>query len=100
MAPIVLEKTGKYVKGNISITGGSVGLVRRQEDRPRQEPRVKLNRRVSIAREAVVSNLKAAIQEKHNEVIGYNEQLKEQGHPANAGRHHQPADELRVLPPE
>ncbi len=31
-----------------------------------------------VTREAVVAKLRAAIQARHNEVIGYNEQLKEQ----------------------
>ncbi|MDP4247320.1 MAG: chromosome segregation protein SMC [Bacteroidota bacterium] len=73
---IVLEKTGKYVKGKYSITGGSVGLFEGKKI-GRAKNLVKLNEEV-IALGAVVSSLKAAIQEKHNEVIGYNEQLKEQ----------------------
>ncbi|HEY4335743.1 MAG TPA: chromosome segregation protein SMC [Puia sp.] len=72
---VVLEKSGKYVKGKYSITGGSVGLFEGKKI-GRAKNLEKLGEEV-ISREAVVSKLKAAIQARHNEVIGYNEQLKE-----------------------
>jgi chromosome segregation protein len=73
---VVLEKTGKYVKGKYSITGGSVGLFEGKKI-GRAKNLEKLGEEVG-SREAVVAGLKAAIQARHNEVIGYNEQLKEQ----------------------
>lgn len=73
---VVLEKTGKYVKGKYSLTGGSVGLFEGKKI-GRAKNLEKLQDQIRSL-ESVVGNLKNAIQEKHNEVIGYNEQLKEQ----------------------
>jgi chromosome segregation protein len=73
---VVLEKSGKYVKGKYSLTGGSVGLFEGKKI-GRAKNLEKLREEI-IAQEAIVNGLKAAIQEKHAEVIGYNEQLKEQ----------------------
>ncbi len=72
---IVLEKTGKYVKGKYSLTGGSVGMfegkkIGRAKNLGRLQEEI-------VAQETVVNSLKFDIQAKHNEVIGYNEQLKE-----------------------
>jgi len=73
---VVLEKTGKFVKGKYSLTGGSVGLFEGKKI-GRAKNMEKL--REDIRRQQiVVGGLKSAIQEKHEEVIGYNEQLKEQ----------------------
>ncbi|MGB4844137.1 MAG: AAA family ATPase, partial [Ferruginibacter sp.] len=72
---VVLEKTGKYVKGKYSLTGGSVGLFEGKKI-GRAKNLEKLIEEI-ISQEAVVNNLKATIQERHNEVIGFNEQLKE-----------------------
>jgi chromosome segregation protein len=72
---VVLEKHGKYVKGKYSLTGGSVGLFEGKKI-GRAKNLEKLQEEIA-AQEIVVSNLKAAIQFKHNEVIAYNEQLKE-----------------------
>ncbi|MBN8836097.1 MAG: chromosome segregation protein SMC [Sphingobacteriia bacterium] len=72
---IVLEKTGKYVKGKYTLTGGSVGLFEGKKI-GRAKNLEKLQEEI-LAQEAVVNTLKANIQAKHNEVIGYNEQLKE-----------------------
>ena len=72
---IVLEKTGKYVKGKYSLTGGSVGLFEGKKI-GRAKNLEKLIEEIS-AQEIVVNALKATIQERHNEVISYNEQLKE-----------------------
>ena len=73
---VVLEKTGKYVKGKYSLTGGSVGLFEGKKI-GRAKNLEKLKDEVGSL-QTTVNDLKTAIQEKHNEVAGYNEQLKEQ----------------------
>ncbi|MFN8251241.1 MAG: chromosome segregation protein SMC [Ferruginibacter sp.] len=72
---VVLEKTGKYVKGKYSLTGGSVGLFEGKKI-GRAKNLEKLAEEIA-AQETVVHELKAVIQARHNEVIAYNEQLKE-----------------------
>lgn len=72
---VVLEKTGKYVKGKFSLTGGSVGLFEGKKI-GRAKNLEKLREEI-IGLENIVQGLKDGIQQKHNEVIGYNEQLKE-----------------------
>lgn len=72
---VVLEKHGKYVKGQYTLTGGSVGLFEGKKI-GRAKNLEKLHDEI-IAQEAIVNGLKADIQEKHNQVIGFNEQLKE-----------------------
>jgi chromosome segregation protein len=72
---IVLEKTGKYVKGKYSLTGG-VGLFEGKKI-GRAKNLERLSEQIA-SQENVVNGLKAQIQAKHNEVIAYNEQLKEQ----------------------
>ena len=72
---VVLEKTGKYVKGKYSLTGGSVGLFEGKKI-GRAKNLEKLIEEI-VAQELVVNSLKAAIQTHHNEVIAFNEQLKE-----------------------
>ncbi len=72
---VVLEKHGKYVKGKYSLTGGSIGLFEGKKI-GRAKNLEKLAEEI-IAQDAVVNGLKANIQAKHNEVTGYNEQLKE-----------------------
>jgi chromosome segregation protein len=73
---VVLEKSGKYVKGKYSLTGGSVGLFEGKKI-GRAKNLEKLQEEIRRL-QSVVDGLKTDIQEKHNEVIGYNEQLKEQ----------------------
>lgn len=73
---VVLEKTGKYVKGKNYLTGGSVGLFEGKKI-GRAKNLEKLRSEI-LAQEESVNGLKSAIQSKHNEVIGFNEQLKEQ----------------------
>ncbi|HTR28915.1 MAG TPA: chromosome segregation protein SMC [Puia sp.] len=73
---VVLEKTGKFVKGKYSLTGGSVGLFEGKKI-GRAKNMEKLQEEIR-RQQTVVGKLKASIQEKHDEVIGYNEQLKEQ----------------------
>jgi chromosome segregation protein len=72
---VVLEKTGKYVKGKYSLTGGSVGLFEGKKI-GRAKNLAKLVEEIS-AQEIIVNELKATIQARHNEVIAFNEQLKE-----------------------
>ena len=73
---VVLEKSGKYVKGKYSLTGGSVGLFEGKKI-GRAKNMEKLKEEIR-RQQATVNDLRASIQEKHNEVTGYNEQLKEQ----------------------
>jgi len=73
---VVLEKHGKYVKGKYSLTGGSVGLFEGKKI-GRVKNLEKLNEEIA-AHEVVVAQLRAHIQARNNEVITYNEQLKEQ----------------------
>ena len=72
---VVLEKSGKYVKGKYSLTGGSVGLFEGKKI-GRAKNLEKLTEEIT-AQEIVVQNLKEVIQSRHNEVIAFNEQLKE-----------------------
>ncbi len=72
---VVLEKTGKYVKGKYSLTGGSVGLFEGKKI-GRAKNLEKLTEEIT-AQEIIVNDLKAVIQIRHNEVIAFNEQLKE-----------------------
>ena len=72
---VILEKNGKYVKGKYTLSGGSVGLFE-----GKKIGRVKNLEKLAadIAdQDKVVQELKDVIQKRHNEVIGYNEQLKE-----------------------
>jgi chromosome segregation protein len=73
---VVLEKNGKYVKGRYTLTGGSVGIFEGKKI-GRAKNLEKLHEEIAV-QEGVVATLKAEIQSKHNEVISYNEQLKEQ----------------------
>ncbi|WP_153799203.1 chromosome segregation protein SMC [Foetidibacter luteolus] len=72
---VVLEKTGKYVKGKYTLTGGSVGLFEGKKI-GRAKNLEKLHDEI-VLQDAVVNSLRAEIKQKHSEVIGYNEQLKE-----------------------
>ena len=72
---VVLEKHGKYVKGKYTLTGGSVGLFEGKKI-GRAKNLEKLFEEITD-QESVVSLLKADIQAKHNEVIAFNDQLKE-----------------------
>ncbi len=72
---VVLEKTGKYVKGKYSLTGGSVGLFEGKKI-GRAKNLEKLAEEI-LSQESVVNALKETIQSHHNDVIAYNEQLKE-----------------------
>jgi chromosome segregation protein len=73
---VILEKHGKYVKGKYSLTGVSVGLFEGKKI-GRAKNLEKISQDV-LASEQVVNQLKSEIQSRHNEVIRFNEQLKEQ----------------------
>ena len=72
---VVIEKNGKYVKGKYSLTGGSVGLIEGKKI-GRAKNLEKLQEEI-ITQAAVVELLRADIQERHNEVIAFNEDLRE-----------------------
>jgi chromosome segregation protein len=72
---IILEKTGKYVKGKYTLTGGSVGLFEGKKI-GRAKNLEKLLEDIQ-AQEKVVNELKSTIQDQHNSVLQFNELLKE-----------------------
>lgn len=72
---VVLERSGKYVKGKYSLTGGSVGLFEGKKI-GRAKNLEKLIEEIT-SQEFVVNGLKANLQNHHDEVISFNEQLKE-----------------------
>jgi chromosome segregation protein len=72
---VILEKSGKYVKGKFTLTGGSVGLFEGKKI-GRAKNLEKLLEDIQ-AQEKVVNVLKEQIQEQHNSVLVFNEQLKE-----------------------
>lgn len=72
---IIVEKSGKFYKGKYSLTGGSIGLFEGKK-LGRVKNLEKLEEEI-LEQERVVLDLKSTIQIRHNEVIGYNEQLKE-----------------------
>ena len=72
---VVIEKNGRYVKGKYSLTGGSVGLFEGKKI-GRAKNLEKLLEEI-IAQNAIVELLKDEIQERHNEVIAFNEDLRE-----------------------
>ena len=72
---VVIEKNGRYVKGKYSLTGGSVGLF--EGKKIGRAKNLEKLQEVIIAQNAVVELLKDEIQERHNEVIAFNEDLRE-----------------------
>jgi chromosome segregation protein len=72
---VVIEKNGKYVKGKYSLTGGSVGLFEGKKI-GRVKNLEKLQEEIS-SQNFVVEKLKEEIQARHNEVIAFNEDLRE-----------------------
>ncbi len=72
---VILEKTGKYVKGKYTLTGGSVGLFEGKKI-GRAKNLEKLQEEI-IDQESIVNLLKSDIQFKHNEVVAFSDQLKE-----------------------
>ncbi|MGN6164789.1 MAG: chromosome segregation protein SMC, partial [Flavisolibacter sp.] len=72
---VILEKSGKYVKGSYTLTGGSVGLFEGKKI-GRAKNLEKLREEIA-AQKTVVDDLNAQIQARHNEVIAFNADLKE-----------------------
>jgi chromosome segregation protein len=72
---VVLEKHGKYVKGTFTLTGGSVGLFEGKKI-GRAKNLEKLQEEIS-SQQAIVQELSSTIQQRHNEVIAFNADLKE-----------------------
>jgi len=72
---VVIEKNGKYVKGKYSLTGGSVGLIEGKKI-GRIKNLEKLQEEIN-AQSAIVELLRTDIQARHNEVIAFNEDLRE-----------------------
>lgn len=72
---VVLEKHGKYVKGSYTLTGGSVGLFEGKKI-GRAKNLEKLQEQI-FAQQIVVDELNGQIQSRHNEVIAYNADLRE-----------------------
>lgn len=72
---VVIEKHGKYVKGKYSLTGGSVGLIEGKKI-GRVKNLEKLQEEIA-AQDTVVEALRSEIQARHNEVIAFNEDLRE-----------------------
>lgn len=72
---IVIEKGGRYVKGKVSLSGGSIGVFEGNKI-----GRVKnLEKLLGVVQSQgqKVEQLRAAIQLRHNEVIAFNEDLRE-----------------------
>ncbi len=72
---VVIEKNGKYVKGKYSLTGGSVGMIEGKKI-GRVKNLEKLQDEIT-AQSAIVEVLRSDIQARHNEVIAFNEDLRE-----------------------
>ncbi|HEX4876692.1 MAG TPA: chromosome segregation protein SMC [Chitinophagaceae bacterium] len=72
---VVIEKHGKYVKGKYTLTGGSVGLIEGKKI-GRVKNLEKLEEEIA-AQDVIVEALRTDIQARHNEVIAFNEDLRE-----------------------
>ena len=72
---VILERHGKYVRGQYSLTGGSVGLFEGKKI-GRAKNLQKLAEEIATL-DAVVAKIKLEIQSKHNEVVEYNTKLNE-----------------------
>ncbi|MBI1341775.1 MAG: chromosome segregation protein SMC [Terrimonas sp.] len=72
---VVIEKEGRYVKGKYSLTGGSVGLFEGKKI-GRAKNLEKLAEEID-QQQQVVDRLKSEIQIRHNEVLAFNEDLRE-----------------------
>jgi len=72
---VVIEKEGRYVKGKYSLTGGSVGLFEGKKI-GRAKNLEKLSEEIE-AQQQVADELKKEIQIRHNEVVAFNEDLRE-----------------------
>ncbi|MFM7672615.1 MAG: chromosome segregation protein SMC, partial [Bacteroidota bacterium] len=74
-ASVVIEKSGKYVRGRYSLTGGSVGLIEGKKI-GRAKNLEKLSGEIET-QDKIVDELRACMQAKHNEVIAFNEDMRE-----------------------
>lgn len=72
---VVIEKQGKFVKGKYTLSGGSVGLIEGKKI-GRVKNLEKLIEEIEI-QDRVVQLLRTNIQQRHNEVIAFNEDLRE-----------------------
>ena len=72
---LLVEKSGRMHRGKYNISGGSVGLFEGKK-LGRAKNLEKLEVEIKDL-EAVVGRLRVALQDKHNEVLGYNSQLNE-----------------------
>src|SRR5215204_6055007 len=72
---VILERHGKYVKGNYTLTGGSVGLFEGKKI-GRAKNLEKLHEEI-VSQQVIVNDLNSQIQARHNEVIAFNADLKE-----------------------
>ena len=72
---VVLEKHGKYVKGKYTLSGGSVGLFEGRKI-GRAKNLEKLQQEI-LAQKENVDEISKQIQTRHNEVIAFNADLKE-----------------------
>jgi chromosome segregation protein len=72
---VILEKHGKYVKGSYTLSGGSVGLFEGKKI-GRAKNLEKLREQIA-AQKSIVDELNSQIQARHNEVITFNADLKE-----------------------
>lgn len=71
----VVEKNGKFFKGKYTLSGGSVGLF--EGNKLGRAKNLERMHEEILTQEKVVLDLKHTIQMRHNEVIGFNAQLKE-----------------------
>lgn len=72
---LLVEKSGRMHRGKYNLSGGSVGLFEGKK-LGRAKNLEKLEAEIKDL-EVVVSTLRQQLQEKHNEVLGYNSQLNE-----------------------
>ncbi|KAA2239158.1 chromosome segregation protein SMC [Chitinophaga agrisoli] len=72
---LVVEKSGRMYRGKYSFSGGSVGLFEGKK-LGRAKNLEKLDAEIK-ALETTVNTLRQQIQDKHNEVLGYNSQLND-----------------------
>lgn len=72
---VILEKSGKYVKGAYTLTGGSVGLFEGKKI-GRAKNLEKLQEQID-ARQIICDRLKQTIQEQQQQLIALNETLKD-----------------------
>ncbi len=72
---VIIEKSGKYVKGKYSLTGGSVGMI--EGKKIGRAKNLEKLQEVIATQESIVEKLRSDIQTRHNEVIAYSEDLRE-----------------------